>query len=156
MIDELLIRLMDRIGEKADRLGTEGLTEAQRHFLLPLWAQSIVGNGGFEYFFEGASNILDVADSFEALGYPEAAAACRKSVEIFPEGLPHLVPEVNIEWMDAHSEEAAAWFEPLFDPVVYIPDLDQRALAYLKEREPELVAEAEHGSEQSGGAGKRA
>ena len=64
------------LGSRAQRDGIQSLSEQERAVLLVWWAQGIIGNGGFEYFYEGASNMIDVAEAFQELGFAEAAQAC--------------------------------------------------------------------------------
>jgi hypothetical protein len=111
---DLVGRVTSRLGERADAEGIESLTPAECVVLLPWWATGIICNGGFQYFFEGATNTLEVADAFAALGLEEAAAACRAAhrlipVEVLQEGYPAFR-----DWMDTLDESR---LEGLFDPL---------------------------------------
>ncbi|MDY7035495.1 MAG: DUF4375 domain-containing protein [Thermodesulfobacteriota bacterium] len=63
------------LGQKAEDEGLDGLTQIQQTALLVWWTFGIIENGGFRYFFEGASNIEQVADAFRELGFYAAADA---------------------------------------------------------------------------------
>ena len=76
-----------RLGDRAERDGLHSLSEQERSVLLVWWAQGIIANGGFEYFYEGACNMAEVADAFQELGFSEAADACRQSMALFPPGV---------------------------------------------------------------------
>ena len=71
--------ICDGLGERAEQDGIESLTEPERSVLLVWWAQGIICNGGFAYFYEGACNMPEVAGAFQELGFEEAAQACRQS-----------------------------------------------------------------------------
>ena len=74
----------DGLGNRAERDGLQSLSEPERSVLLVWWAQGIIGNGGFEYFYEGACNMPEIAAAFQELGLSEAADACRQSMTLFP------------------------------------------------------------------------
>jgi hypothetical protein len=134
-------RVYNALGALDYRLGPEGLSDAKRHALLAWWARGIVGNGGLRYFYEGASEGDEVAEAYEALWFPAAAEAFRKSLAIFPNGRPHIIPELNWECL---NESAAEFLEMIEDPIFEMgADLDAAVLAYLREHEPEFMAQVE-------------
>ena len=92
-VDEVVLALSKRVDEKrfgpiCRSGGLRNLTEAERIVLYACWAMGIIQNGGFQFFYEGATNMAEVANAYECLGYLEAAEACRKSLSIFPNGIP--------------------------------------------------------------------
>jgi hypothetical protein len=83
-----LERAIYELCTRADEGGLESLPDRQRTVVLAWGARGIIGNGGFRYFFEGAWHMTAVADAFRILGFAEAADACEKSLEIFPDHTP--------------------------------------------------------------------
>lgn len=72
------------IGGRAEREGIEFLSSAEQNVFLVWWANGIIENGGFRYFYEGACNTEQVAVAFEVIGLPKAAQACRETMAVFP------------------------------------------------------------------------
>jgi hypothetical protein len=61
--------------------------EEQKDVLLPWVARGIIGNGGFKYFYQGLQfDPLVTAQAFRALGLEDVAAACERSLSVFPGG----------------------------------------------------------------------
>jgi hypothetical protein len=113
----------DRLGDRANVEGIEGLGPQERTVLLPWWLKGIVDNGGFKYFYEGATETLAVAEAFDALGLSEAAAACRQAHARVPEEMLDRGFEACREWMDTLDEDA---LEELFsEPDRVIWDLEE-------------------------------
>jgi hypothetical protein len=83
-----LVRAIYELSTRADEGGLESLPARQRTVVLAWGARGIIGNGGFRYFFQAAWNMAAVADAFRALGFAEAALACEKALEIFPDHTP--------------------------------------------------------------------
>ena len=74
----------NNLGSRAERDGIESLSVPERSVFLAWWAQEIIENGGFEYFYEGACNMAEVAAAYQELGFAAAAQACRQSMTLFP------------------------------------------------------------------------
>jgi hypothetical protein len=73
---------------RADEDGIEALPPPHRIVVHAWSARGIIGNGGFQYYYEGAWMMADVAAAYRALGFDEAARACESSLEIFPARVP--------------------------------------------------------------------
>lgn len=102
-----------RLGALADAHGIDALSDADRVVLLASWAKALVDNGGFNYFYEGASNATEVADAFQSLGLNEIAEAFRQSASIFPGGIPHRDHLSRQQWIAREGGHAEALFETL-------------------------------------------
>ena len=120
-----------QLGTFANENGLDDLTPAERVVLLTWWAKGIIDNGGFEYFYEGATNTLEVAEAFEALGYAEAAAAaCRAAHAQVPPDVLAGGWEACREWMAPFErEEFEARFEAANQAIWRIGDELQGRLA---------------------------
>src|SRR5258706_7684422 len=64
------------------------LLEPAQVILLTYKAKGIIDNGGFQFFYEGASHAIDVAWAFDELGFPDVGDICRSSMAVFPNGIP--------------------------------------------------------------------
>jgi Domain of unknown function (DUF4375) len=129
------------LGERADERGLESLSGPELIVQLTWWAKGIVDNGSLTYFYEGASNAEQVADAFDALGFPAAAAAFRKSMSVFPGGQPHEDHDERCRWIESH-EAAADWLLSikLNAPIVDLEDeLTQALVAYIREHRSEFT-----------------
>ena len=127
-------RIATRIGERAERDGLASLSLVEKTVLLPWWASGIIGNGGFQYFYEGASEAAEVADAFDRIGCPAAAEACRKSLEVFPSGVPPADHEARRGFLDSIQDEDHTLFEPLDEIIWQITDneLESRLEIYIE------------------------
>ena len=90
MIDpslEHVEHILGELGLEADEWGIDVLTTEQKDVLLPWVARGIIGNGGFKYFYQGLQfDPLVTAQAFRALGLEDVAAACERSLSVFPGG----------------------------------------------------------------------
>lgn len=104
--DEALIEaVFQHLADKATRDGLEGLSQTEQAAFLPYWAVGIIGNGGFRYFFEGATEIWELAAAFEALGLSDAAKACRLAGEQVPPEVLAAGFECCSQWMETLTED---------------------------------------------------
>jgi hypothetical protein len=117
------------LGSRAERDGTESLSGPERNVLLVWWAQGIIGNGGFEYFYEGACNMAEVAEAFQELGFSEASQACRQSLTLFPLEILGGDPERFYEWMTRFDEDYIKKFFLPLSRVIWATD-DNDLLSY--------------------------
>ena len=62
---DLAGEICDNLGRRAEENGIQSLSKPEQTVLLVWWAQGIIGNGGFEYFYEGACNMTDVAEAYQ-------------------------------------------------------------------------------------------
>lgn len=97
----LLQQVFHRLADKATCEGIPALSRSERAVFLPYWAAGIIGNGGFRYFFEGATEIWDLAVACEDLGLPESARACRLAGAQIPAEVLAGGYERCRTWMDA-------------------------------------------------------
>ena len=120
------------LGGKAEAEGIEALSVYERNVLLPYWASGIIGNGGFQYFYEGAINAIEVAEAFDALGLSECAEACRQSLAVFPNCQPAPDQQERWKWMDDNEERTQEAWEPL-DQIIWDADkeLETKVRAYI-------------------------
>jgi hypothetical protein len=81
------------LGKKAEKTGIDSLSEAEQALVACWWAAGLVGNGGFEYLFEGAffhgaaNQMPRIERSFALVHLPEAAAAVRGAAAVFAPGV---------------------------------------------------------------------
>lgn len=109
--------LCEALGERADERGPDSLTPAEQTVLLPYWLKGIVDNGGFQYFYEGATEAAEVAEAFERIGLPDLAEACRLSLDVFPDRRPPISQDAMFTWMEAQGPEVADLWERLSETV---------------------------------------
>jgi hypothetical protein len=132
--------VLELLGARAEAQGLDSLSQAEQRVLLVGWAQGIVGNGGFQYFYEGASNARQVADAFEALGFSEAASAFRTSLSVFPNGVAPEDQEIRRDWLDRNETISTPVFDRLEGTIFAVSDqLDQAIIAYLCEHRGEFT-----------------
>ena len=120
----------EKLAARADAAGINGLSISEQVIVRAWAAAGIISNGGFRHFYEGATDIVAVADAFETLGLPEAAEACRASKECFPMAVLAAGHEQTREWM-ARLDEAKLddFFGPLDDILWRLNDNDRLAHA---------------------------
>ena len=102
-----------KLGLRAEGSGINSLSGPERTVLYIWWATGIIDNGGFQYFYEGASEAAEVAAAFDAVGLPGPAAACRKSLAAFPNGLPPSDRMERVAILDAYQGAQQKIFGPL-------------------------------------------
>ena len=66
----------ERLAARADLAGINSLSSSEQVILRSWSAFGIICNGGFQYFYEGSTDMSAVADAFEALGLSDAGHAC--------------------------------------------------------------------------------
>ncbi len=79
--------ILQRLAERADREGIEGLNDDEQTVLLPCTALGLIENGGLKYFFERFHDLENVATCLRRLGFWDAASACEEFLSaVFPNG----------------------------------------------------------------------
>lgn len=134
---DVVERVYDQLAPRAEALGIRSLALPEQHVLAAVTGKGVIDNGGFGYFYESFTEIDLVADSFEALGFLAAAAACRRSMEVLPSpsGFPDL--ELQRQWLAEHVPEDGpieAFWDKL-SPVIWgitSTDFDSRMAAYIR------------------------
>ena len=77
-----------RAEEKKTAGGDAALRVEERH-ASAIWAASgIIGNGGFQYFFENGLSCEAASESYEAIAMPKTADIFRTALSLFPGGRP--------------------------------------------------------------------
>jgi hypothetical protein len=139
---EYVCAVQEALGRRAKQTGLDSLSQPERNVMLASWAQGIIGNGVFQYFYEKTSIAAQVADASEALGFDEAATACRQSLLAFPEGRPPEDDEQRITWMDQNEASVTQLFDELDRAIWKLEDqgLDRRIVAYIREHRPHFQA----------------
>ena len=136
---DALTRRIYAICNSADEQGIEALPATQRAVVLAWAGRGIIGNGGFKYFYEGQWRMAETAAAYRILGFPEAADACERSLDVFPKRQPPRDDEEREQFL---GEESSNLFEEL-EKVVYALDWDSLKLAigsYIESR-PEAFRE---------------
>ena len=116
---------LDRLGTLANALGIRAVPLPGRHAIAAVTAYGIVGNGGFRYWYEGATETDIIAEAFAALGFDAAGKACLLSMDPFPGKQPFATLEAQREWMEAQIDDCAtlfAFWESIDDPILSIRD----------------------------------
>lgn len=86
---ELIDRVVCRAEEKKVAGGDHALRIQERR-AIAIWAASgIIGNGGFQYYFENELSCEETAEGYESIGMPATASVFRVALSLFPEGKPH-------------------------------------------------------------------
>ena len=102
------------LSQKANDDGLDSLSSVQQTALLVWWAVGIIENGGFEYFFEGSTNIDLVADAFRSVGLPIAADACLEAKTFFPQEVLSQGHEACDKWLrEQPKQQVDVFFNPL-------------------------------------------
>jgi hypothetical protein len=77
-----------RAEDKKAANGVGALSLEERH-ATAIWAASgIIGNGGFQYFFENSLSTEDSAEAYASIGMPKIADIFRTAASLFPGGEP--------------------------------------------------------------------
>jgi len=84
---ELCDAVFSRFAELNNRINVDSYTEEERVVTLVLHATGIIGNGGFQYLFEGEFNgdpgYIHTAAAFETIGASESHAAFQRALGLF-------------------------------------------------------------------------
>lgn len=128
-----------RFGRICEPGGMRNFSPAEKVVLLTWWAVPIIENGGFQYFYEGATNAVEVADAFDSLGLTEAATACRKSLEVFPNNVPPTEQDDRIAILEPFYGIPNMFFKPLNESLWDAGKvLDQAIAAYVRAHRSEF------------------
>jgi len=84
-VDGIVCRAEDR----KTAAGVGGLRLEEKHAMVIWAAVGIIGNGGFQYFFENDLSAEESAEAFEAISMPRTAGIFRTALSLFPGGRPH-------------------------------------------------------------------
>jgi len=103
----------DPLGDRAEANGLESLSYPEQVALLVLWADGIIGNGGFRFFYEGANNTEQVANAYQSLGCHDAVQASRDTMAIFPPEVFEKDYKACQKWLDSRYNDEE--LENLFD-----------------------------------------
>ncbi len=117
----------ERFGPIYKTGGLRNFTQPEKTVLLAYWAMGIIQNGGFQFFYEGATNMDEVADAYERLGYHEAAEACRKSSSIFPYGVPPEEAHQRLQALPSYQGHSNDFLRSLNEVVCNAGDADWNA-----------------------------
>jgi len=104
--------------------GLRNFTQPERTVLLACWAMGIIQNGGFRFFYEGATNMGEVPYAYECLGYHEAAEACPESLSIFPTGVPPEESDERLQALSSYRGHSSDFLRPLNEAVWKAGDAD--------------------------------
>ena len=101
----LATQVVHALGEIAERKGLHSLGEDARVVFLSLWAQGLVENGGFDYFYQGAANSEEVGEAYAKLGLHEVARTYYRSKEVFPQTVNIFDVDARRVFMERQGEE---------------------------------------------------
>jgi hypothetical protein len=121
------------IAKRKEARGMDQLSEVERTVLLVWWSAGIIGNGGFQYFYENTSDAAEVAKAFDQIGLHEAANACRESMQFFPKQFPPADRDERLALMDGHEAESSRIWERLDCVIWDCHDLPSRLAKLLRE-----------------------
>jgi hypothetical protein len=75
--------------EEKKAAGGAGVLSVEERRATAIWAASgIIGNGGFQYYFENDLSCADAAEDYESIGMPNIADIFRTALSLFPGGKP--------------------------------------------------------------------
>jgi hypothetical protein len=77
-----------RAEDKKAAAGVAVLRSEEKHAMAIWAAVGIIGNGGFQYFFENDLSAEESAEAFDSIGMPETADIFRTALSLFPGGRP--------------------------------------------------------------------
>ncbi|MBJ7575468.1 DUF4375 domain-containing protein [Luteimonas sp. MC1828] len=110
------------------------LDEPFRTVVLADTALGLIGNGGFEYFFEsdfpGRPDYSDFAAAFENLGLAYLADGLRELVALFPFQAPHQERERRLIFLASPSSDFGSAASRLNERVWQDSSIDERLQAY--------------------------
>jgi len=132
---EFVNSIATKLGKRAEANGIEALNDIERTVLLIWWASGIIGNGGFQYFFEGATEAAEVAEAFDRAGCTAAAAACRQALQVFPGGIPPIDQQERCDFLDSVQDQDHDLFLELDEVIWATSDdgLEARLIAYIED-----------------------
>lgn len=126
---DFVCEVSERLAKRANDDGIESLTPAEQVVVWTRSASGIIGNGGFTYYYEGATETLEVAAAFDTLGLHDAAEACRAAHAIVPAEVITRGFGACQAWLETVDEaKLNAQFDPL-DRVIW--DAEDRMIAAL-------------------------
>ena len=115
------------------------LSEPCRTVIIVSTAVGIIGNGGFQYFFE--MNFDDeppyavFVDVFHRVGLSDIADRLAGLVAFFPFEAPHRSPQLRQQFLDAHHADFDAAVMQLED-LIFALDTEQLLERYLESTAP--------------------
>ena len=82
--------------EEKKAAGGDGALRTEERHALAIWAASgIIGNGGFQFYFENALSCEDAAEGYNSISMPKTAEIFRTALSLFPGGRP------QADWSEA-------------------------------------------------------
>lgn len=116
---ELCDAVFCRFAELNNEIDVDSYTEEERVVTLVWHAAGIIGNGGFEYLFEGDFNgdpgFIQTAAAFKTIGALESYAAFQRALSIFGGQYP-ADPEQRIDaWQRVSEDERDAIERQFYD-----------------------------------------
>jgi hypothetical protein len=110
-IDAVFLRLADR----KELRGANSITDIERVVLLVWHASGIIGNGGFQYFFECALSLLATAEAFDRIGVEQCCGAGAKFGKLLCHFQKERVSRVSFSrWLNEAA--VAAGCDPIRQP----------------------------------------
>ena len=100
LIDGLSVKIAD----KEERQGPQSLTEQERTVDLIWRASGLIGNGGFQYFYEQEIDAETVAKAYENIGCHKCAEILRLSLSLFPDSIRNAGWDERVEYMKQKKE----------------------------------------------------
>lgn len=99
-IDDIFCKVID----KKEKHGLTSLSREEEVVLLIWHASGILGNGGFQYFFEQELDAEAVAKACETIGFSKPAELFRLALSVFPNGLPHKNWDERIKFVQENEQ----------------------------------------------------
>jgi hypothetical protein len=110
---DYLRKTLKGVAGKADRDGFGSLSTEQQTALMAFYAQGVIDNGGFNYFFEEGLDAVELRNSYERLGLTAPAEIVRQISRILP-----------LEVCPQERSERIRWFRTVGGSVSF-DDLDE-------------------------------
>lgn len=121
---EFAIALSNHLFARADAVGFEGLTHAERVAYCIDGLEREVNNGGFDQFFVNSAGdwAQETVSALEQIGALQTAALMRQAMAVFPGAKPATDRDERFEQLSALSVEDRARFNELDGAFYEYPD----------------------------------
>lgn len=139
-IDSLVLAFEEALTQKAEKTGSDKLTQQEQIVLAVEALEREVNNGGYMQFFENSSEFTPViVDALTRIHCPEAAALTQQAIDALEFDGPITVEAVN-SVMQEESDEIEERLEVCDNQYYQIAgDLSIPLLAFIEENKDQIV-----------------
>jgi hypothetical protein len=130
-----------------DSIDPSKVPKPQQTVMLVYHSHGIIGNGGFQYLFEGDfpgdPEFLLTRQAYKTIGAEDASAAFEKAFAVFPASTPPADIERRLEMWQSKYDRMAAIEDPTSPDAMYFHAMDgvmDKLSAYIKANEAEFAS----------------